>query len=491
MEPETEPTAELMPTNPIRVETALSRYPMHRLARKGSIEICIRECDRAGVETQWEVDFSHKHGQPGPLAYKIDTLVINRRIEEASRPIPRVLRLGSLKEICRELGMAETGGNTNQIKKALYQNAFAGITAKTRFRLANGIEQTLESGFTRYSVIFTGEKLPDGRKADGVYIILNDVFIRVINGAMTRPLDYDYLKSLSPAPQRFYELLSYQIYGALKYDRPRAKLLYSELCAHAPQTRHLDWGAVRSQMHKVHRPHRESGYIHKVDFQQTTDATGQPDWIMLYMPGPKARAEFRTFTKRGGPTVLEIEALEPQVTPPTPELSELGRELVQRGVTQKTAIALMRNHQEEKIRAHIEQLEWMMEKKSKKVVDPAAYLVKSIQDDYAAPKGFISKAERERREEAKRAQEREAAEAKRQEREARAREHAALERINVYWESLTPQEQAKLQTEADGRVSPEELASEIKPFKSTSQRLRREEFIRELLVSSGQLVHDK
>ena len=95
------------------------------------------------------------------------------------------------------------------------------ITAKISYRMSDGSEQTLEAGFTRYSVILTGEKLPDGRKADGVYIVLNDVFIQVINGAMTRPLDYDYLKSLSPAPQRFYELLSYQMYAALKI-RPAA-----------------------------------------------------------------------------------------------------------------------------------------------------------------------------------------------------------------------------------------------------------------------------
>jgi hypothetical protein len=35
--------------------------------------------------------------------------IINRRIEEASRPIPKVLKLGSLKELCREPGIAETG----------------------------------------------------------------------------------------------------------------------------------------------------------------------------------------------------------------------------------------------------------------------------------------------------------------------------------------------------------------------------------------------
>ena len=75
---------------------------------------------------------------------------------------------------------------------------------------------------------------------------------------------------------------------------------------------------VRSQMNKVHRPHQESGYIAKVDFQQTTDGDGQPDWIMLYQPGPKARAEFRTFTKRGGPTVVEIEPASPTSRPRGP-----------------------------------------------------------------------------------------------------------------------------------------------------------------------------
>jgi hypothetical protein len=167
------------------------------------------------------------------------------------------------------LGVSE-GKNKSTIKQALYQNASAFITAKIHYKTGDGSECVLESGFTRYSVIFTGEKLPDGRKADGVYILLNEVFIQVINGAMTRPLDYDYLKSLPPAPQRFYELLSYQMYATLKHDRPRAKLIYSELCEHAPMTRHLEWGRVRSQMNKIHRPHLESGYIAKVRF--TTDS---------------------------------------------------------------------------------------------------------------------------------------------------------------------------------------------------------------------------
>ena len=66
--------------------------------------------------------YNSEHGQPGPLAYKVDTLIINRRIEEAPRPIPRLIKLGSLNDICRELGISQ-GKNIVSVKKALHQNA--------------------------------------------------------------------------------------------------------------------------------------------------------------------------------------------------------------------------------------------------------------------------------------------------------------------------------------------------------------------------------
>src|SRR3954466_11416944 len=96
-----EPSGDILPPTPIRVETALSRYPVHRLAKHGEIAIDIRERNESGeVSIKWEVLHS-----PGPLAYKIDTIIINRRIEEATRPIPRIVRLGSLRDITEELGL--------------------------------------------------------------------------------------------------------------------------------------------------------------------------------------------------------------------------------------------------------------------------------------------------------------------------------------------------------------------------------------------------
>ena len=84
-------SGELALLNPIRVETAIARYPIHTLAKNknGDINIDIHEKNDQGETTlQWKVTYNSGFKRPGPLAYKTDTLVINRRIEEAPRPIP-------------------------------------------------------------------------------------------------------------------------------------------------------------------------------------------------------------------------------------------------------------------------------------------------------------------------------------------------------------------------------------------------------------------
>jgi hypothetical protein len=471
--------SELAPLNPIRVETALSRYPVHRLAKKGSISIELREENQQGQTTlHWEVDASRKYGQPGPLAYKVDTLIINRRIEEASRPIPKFIKLGSLHDVCRELGV-RGGKPRDNVKKALYQNALAGITANIRYRLTDGTERSLEATFTRYSVIFTGEKFPDGRRADAVYIMLNDIYMQVINGVQTRPLDYDYLKELPPASQRFYEILSYQVFAALKHNRPRAKLTYSEYCTYAPQTRYFDFDRVKKQMYKVHLPHRKSGYIAAVEFEATTDRKNRPDWLMLYTPGPKARAEYRTFTKRGGPKLIVIEA-----PPPAPEPSELEQELVSRGVAADAARELVAEFDQERIRAQVEQADWVRQKYPKKIRDLGPWLVDGIRKGYATPAGFVSKAELARREEAERQKRRSEAEARRQRAEAEAREKAIREQIDAYWNSLDSLQRTKVDAEALERADEatrDAYSNQHPRLKSFYLKMVRAAYIRTLL----------
>ena len=86
---------------------------------------------------------------------------------------------------------------------------------------------------------------------------------------------------------------------------------------------------------------------------------------------------------------------------------------------------------------------------------PAGYLVKSITDDYAPPKGYVGRAERQAREEARQAKEREEAEARRRQREQAAREQALQEEVDAYLERLTPAERRALEAEALAQADPE------------------------------------
>jgi len=350
----TEDTSALTPLNVIRTENVVSRFPVHNLSKKGKIEIQIVKRNNQGeIEIKWEVSYNDKHGQARQLAYKLDTIVINRRIEEEGRPLPKLIRLGSLREIAERLDM---GGNTNVIKRALRQNASAFITVKVGYTNLDGTEKTLEADFTRYSVIFTGEKLPDKRRADCVYLNLNDVYWNMLNEAPWRPQDYDYLKALTPAAQRFYEIVSAKFYNSFRFSNLNAsKIAYSEYCAYSAQQRYFDYEHFKKQMYKVHQPHKKSGYLSDVSYESMQDADGKPDWMMRYVPGPKAKNEFEYFTGKTGILETKIQPARPTevAAAPAQELqqqslglegppdSPLLDELFKRGINAKQATALM------------------------------------------------------------------------------------------------------------------------------------------------------
>lgn len=416
---------DLAALNIIRTETVLSKLPIHYLAKKGRVKIEIKRRNEHGaVNLQWKVSYSEEYGQARALAYKVDTLLINRRIDEAERPLPKLIKLGSLSQLCRDMDMPDSGQNTNNIKRAILQNASAFITAKLSYKGADGVERHLEAGFTRYNVIFTGERLPNGKKADAVYLILNDPYWEVLNNAPVRPLDYDYLRELPPAPQRCYEVISYRIFAALKYKHPHAKMSYSDYCTFSAQKRHLDHENFRVQMYKVHRPHVRSGYLEKVDFEETTDGEGKPDWMMYYTPGERAKAEYRAFTRKG--QVIDIEPVptktngagesEPQGKRATPTKSvepqpeertdhELLTELTKRGIEEARARKLLASLAENQ---HVpDQLEWgqhLIAQAPKKYRNPPGFYIYLIEKNVIVPDDFETTRKKQLRLEAKEAQ---------------------------------------------------------------------------------------
>ncbi len=414
-------SVELAPITRIGVETELSRYPIHHLSTKNNIEIHIQKIGTNGtVELRWEVSYNAKFGPPRQLAYKLDTLVVNRRIDEESKPIPKLIRLGTLREIAEQLDL---GSDTNKVKRALRQNVGAIITAKIKYRTADGGERSIESDFNRYNVTFTGERFKDGRKADAVYLTLSDIYWEVLNNAPVRPLNYAYLKSLSPAPQRFYEIISARIYAALKHGNPFARILYSEFCTYSALTRHHDHENFRVQMAKIHKPHLASGYIETVRYEEQRDEQGSVvDWMMCYKPGPRARAEYMAFARKSkraaeasslAASQSEIEITDYEVgessgtfipaPPPKREKPEpkhpLHDELIKRGISEtktKKILASLREGQE--VLDQLEYVDHLIASDPRKFTSPPGFYIYFLTDNVLVPPNFETSRKRKNRE---------------------------------------------------------------------------------------------
>ncbi len=356
----------------VRTETVVSRLPVHNLSKTGDFNIVItRRNENGEVTLHWSVSHSAKYGPPRQLAYKLDTLVVNRRIDEAARPVRRTLRLGSLREIARALDL---GGDTNQIRLALRQNAFTGISAKLKYRAASGEERRIEADFTRYGVIFNGEKLPNGSEADAVYLVFNEPYLEVLNQAPIRPLNYDYMRQLTPAAQRFYEIVSYRIYAALKHGHATAKLAYSEFCTCSALQRYTDYDHFKKQMYKIHKPHLASGYLTRVVYQESCDEQDRLDWHMIYSPGEKAMREFQSFHQRA--------ASGKQAHP-------LLAELTRRGITEAQARKLLEATAEgQPVKSQLEWGDVLIERSRGRIANPPGFYAYLIKQDVRPPQGF-------------------------------------------------------------------------------------------------------
>jgi hypothetical protein len=257
-------------------------------------------------------------GVPRQLAYKLDSLIVNKVLDNVTKPltrkggrraVPEYVELGSMNKICKELGHTPSGNMRRQIREAFDANIGTTIKAQITYKGHDGNEKSLKATFSRYAVVERGESLPSGEMADSTYIVFNPVYREVLNNAPLRPLDWEYMKDLPPRAQRFYEIISVRMLVAIRYKHREAKIPYSEFCMLAAQPRLKTLEAAHSQMSKIHKPHVKSGYIKRASFSSIESSDDLPDWLISYVPGPRAEAEYRTFTNQN---LIDSSAIAPK-----------------------------------------------------------------------------------------------------------------------------------------------------------------------------------
>jgi len=304
----------------IRAETVLSRLPIHNLERSNEDDFRImirrkkndrqieseRHADKAlkltAREKQnnklkqyhfyWKVSPNAHYGWPSKLSYDFETLFLAKLIDGIGRPLPRILRIGSLSNITRVLGLKNT--STSHIKQAILQSAFTGIDFRVNVKGIDEKVTPIEGHGTRFNIIVRGETMADGSKADTFYLSFNDPFLHIYNNAKVAPRDYKYMASLKPLQRRFYEIIQPQLYGTHLRREEYLDVDYSWYCTHAPVRRHKDRKLMQTQMGRIQKPHIQAGYIDRVEYFPTTDMDGKT-WTIRYYPGPAASEEHRVF----------------------------------------------------------------------------------------------------------------------------------------------------------------------------------------------------
>jgi len=300
-----------------------------------------------------------------------------------------------------------------------------------------------------------GDSLPDGSTADAVYVVLGSWYLENLNANYVAPLDFLYFQSLEGAiTSRMYELLHHWFFVTLRMNQSSVTRRYSTLCAYFPLTRQDSLWKAKKQLRDAHQKHHQNAYLDCLPEWRPISGT-KNDWTLVYTPGQKARDEYRRNHSRRDQEGLapdELPAGAQQLLPLSLPFSapdcrqDLVHELEIRGITQKIAHQLVQKNEPTLIQRKIEAFDWLMAKTERPLnQNPAGYLRASIEQDYAAPEGFVPREERQRKaaEDAARGQaEKQAAAAAAQQLE----EEAA--RLDAVWSELSKSEQDTLRERA-------------------------------------------
>jgi Replication initiator protein A len=370
-------------------------------------------------------------------------------------------------DLIRLLGWQRTGASYERILLSLKRWTSVFLQYENAWR-DNRTKTWVSAGFH----IIDNYEITDSRTTDEQldllpsHIIWNKVIFESFQAGYLKPLDYDLCMGLSNSTaKRMYRFLDKRF-----HHRPDWTFALKELA-------HEHIGLGRNYEGPAHlkrnlRPAIEE--LERIGFLELL-----PDSERFLKDGRDWK--IRLIQKGGTGVALPATANDAEPEPPA-----LVTELTNRGVTRATAAELVQRHPAETIRLKIDVFDWLAGKQDKRVEkSPAGYLVKSINDDYAAPKGFVSKAERQQREESRQAREHQAATERRCQREEEDRQKAERKKIDAHWESLTAEQQAELDAAANAQADPAELAKEFGPLKRMGQTIRRHEYIRQLLTQQA------
>ena len=215
-----------------------------------------------------------------------------------------------------------------------------------------------------------------------VQVQWNSVTFKSFQANYLRQLDLGFCQSLGSAvSKRLFRYLDKHFYkrARLEYD------LLTLAFEHVGLSRDYEPWKVKQKLAPAITELEERGYLAKLGPKERYLAAGKGKWKVVFNKAQAAIAP-------------------PAAEEPVPAVPALVTALTDRGVSAKSAKALVAKLPADRIERQVEAFSWLVGKKDRRVSkSPAGYLVKAIEEDFALPAGFEPESVRRKRaEDAKR-----------------------------------------------------------------------------------------
>lgn len=469
---ETQNESPLLDLGDGRDELNLAEFPLSLISKKASEDAKVLVFE----DTVWDSEARQLVSRRVTISGSADCGLPSSADEEVLLALIQITKLQGFRhkkvffsryQLLQILGWEDTGYYYNRIVSAL--NTWLGVNVKWHNAWRDYTKGT--NWGNKGIVLIQSYELKKKDKRDSLsYITWADQLFESFQAGNLKGLDFGLYRTLRDSiakrmfrflDKRFYnrELLTFDL-STFAYEKIGMKRSY--LIANVKQK----FRPAIAELEAV-------GFLKPLPDSQRYRKRRAGEWDIVFVRGMDENVQ--------RPLAMEIDTL-----------PSIENDLVKRGVSRARAKSLVARFPEEHIRAKLEEFDFRMTRDDGDPLrpkNPGGFLAQAIEDDYASPKGFQSKAESERArlEKESLAAERKAA------REAQARRNsekqAAAEEefqrktriVNGFLSSLAP--------EARRQVEDDALAASL--FRSTDNEVIRQSIIHnhvvEMLRSRGEM----
>jgi len=397
-----------------------------------------------------------------PTALDIDVIIALMALTKAKTNFEsRTVRFTRY-ELLRVLGWADRGYYYKRLSESL--NRWVGVMLI--FKRSWWDNELKTKGNKSLHILETANVVEQGdrkssrsRRAEAPlsYVRWSEEFFRSFQANNLKRLDLDIYFSLeSSITKQLYRFLDKRFYKkpAWSFD------VRTLACEHIGMTRNYETWRLKQKLQPAIEELTEKGFLTPADPDDRFTKTGKGEWTVHFQSNgdPASPVPFAEVVEADDDP--EPPESGPESAPDGP--AALVRELVDRGVTEKTAVELASTYPANRVARQIENLDF--EREQGRVENAGAWLAQAIRADFAPSTRFVPRAERDRQKQAGEQKERGEAEEKRRQAQSRREEarRRAAEReieakVGAYWEGLSPAEQKRLTAEALKAASPETI----------------------------------